>query len=416
MAQQSCPAQGSARAALMPPLPVGKHANVVFLAQQSDSSLLQRYDVTTGATQTILQINQEESVLGASVSPDGQWVLFGALLQDQSAIQLVRMDGQQLQTLYCAPAQTNVNNLVLSPDRHYLVFNQVNSDESASILYLLDMRTGKLQTELATLQPNYPVFGQGLAQTSSMPLLTSSFSQHKASDSLPARPFNPLPSKHYPIYIPMKWATNSSIYLLGRLIATPSPPPQLVLLRDISKDVTQQGSNLQPIVVTPETNNCQDVDVTPDSQQVVCSSYIQFGTGNPSSILMQPTTGGAFRSVYRNAAGGSLTARAFSDSTIIFILYRQNAPPALFKINSDGGGLTQLMAAPTTKTLLNITVSGSSYLPWSIASRDGTLYALQLYDLTTDKQSLIFGSVSGGMPKTITSSSNQLAVVGWTEI
>ena len=411
---QTCPAEGSARAANMPPMTVGNHANVVFLAQQSAGTLLQRYDVTTGAIQTILQIQQAEPVLGINVSPDGQWVLFGALLQGQSAIQLVRMDGQQLQTLYCAPPQTGADNLVLSPDQHYLVFNQVNSNEIESSLYLLDMKTGKLQTELSTLQPGYPVFGQYAAQTSSLSLLTSPFSRNKESDDgVQAQPFYPLSSKHYPFYVPMKWATNSSVYLLGKLVASPSPPPQLVLLRDIAKDVSQQGSNLQPMVVTPGANNCQDVDVTPDNRQVVCSSYAQFGPGTPSSILLQSTTGGAFHAIYRNEAGGSLTARAYSNSTIIFTLYRANKPPALFKINSDGSGLSQLMAATTTEMLLNI---ASSYLPWSNVSRDGTLYALQLYDLTTNKQTLIFGHVSGGLPETFASSSTALEVVGWTEL
>lgn len=414
MVGQTCPATGSARVAIMPPMTVGNHANVVFLDQQSENTLLQRYDATTGAIQTILQIHQADPALGTNVSPDGQWALFGAVIQSQSAIQLVRMDGQQLQTLYCAPPQSTVGNLVLSPDQHYLVFDQGNSDETASILYLLDMRTGKLQTELSSLQPNYPVFGQYLAHASSLSLLSSPFSHsNEASDGLRAQPFFPLPSKHYPMYVPMKWATNSSVYLLGELVATPSPPPQLVLLRDITKDVSQQGSNLQPVVVTPGANNCQDLDVTADNRQIVCSSYTQFGPINPSSILLQSTRGGAFRSIYRNQSGGSLTARALSNSIIIFTLYRPNEPPALFKINTDGSGLSQLMAAATTETLLNL---AARYLPWSGASRDGTLYALQLYNLTTNKQTLVFGHASGGEPVTFASSSDALDIVGWTEL
>jgi hypothetical protein len=412
VAAQTCPAAGSARAAVMPPMKVGNHANVVFLAQQSSSTLLLRYDVATGTIQTILQLQQAESALGTNVSPDGQWVLFEAFLHDQSAIQLVRMDGQQLQTLYCAPPQTTVGSLVLSPDQHYLVFSQVNSDETESILYLLDMRTGKLQTELSSLQPNYPVFGQYLAHASSLSLLSSPFSRsNEVSGGFRAQPFYPLPSKHYPMYVPMKWATNSSVYLLGKLVATPSPPPQLVLLRDITKDVRQQGSNLQPVVVTPGANNCQDVDVTADNRQIVCSSYIQFGPINPSSILLQSTTGGAFHSIYRNQAGGSLTARALRNPSVIFTLYRFNEPPVLFKINNDGSGLSQLMVASTKETLLNL---AASYLPWSNASRDGVLYSLQLYDLATDKQTLVFGYVSGGMPVTFASSANALDIVGWT--
>jgi dipeptidyl aminopeptidase/acylaminoacyl peptidase len=414
-AAQTCPATGSARSAVMPPMTVENHANVVFLAQQSENTLLQRYDVITGETQTILQIQQADLVLGINISPDGQWVLFGGLVQDQSAIQLVRMDGQQLQTLYCAPSQIGVGSLVLSPDQHYLIFSQVNADETESMLYLLDMRTGKLQVELSTLQPNYPLFGQYASSGSSLLSLASPLSRNtNASDSIQAQPFNPLGSKQYPMYVPMKWATNGSVYLLGKLVASPSPPPQLVLLRDITKDVSQQGSSVQPVVVTPETNNCQAIDVTAGNRQIVCSSFAQFGPAAPSSILLQSTTGGAFHAIYSNPAGGSLNARALSNpSIIIFTLYRANQPPVLFKINSDGSGLSQLMAGATTKTLLNL---AASYLPWSNASRDSTLYALQLYDLATDKQTLVYGHMSGGAPVTFASSANALDIVGWTEL
>jgi len=415
-AAQTCPSAGSVRVAAMPPMTIGNHAAVVFLDLQGANTLLQRYDVTTGATQTIVQIPQTNPVLGTNISPDGQWVLFGAWVQGQSAIQLVRMDGQQLQTLYCAPAQYTVGSLVLSPDQHYLVFTQVNADETESMLYLLNMRTGKLQTELSTLQPNYPVFGQYAAQGSSQ-ALSSPFSRAtKAGDSMEGQPFNPLGSKQFPMYVPMKWATNSSVYLLGGLAASPSPPPQLLLLRDITKDVSQQGSNVQPVVVIPNANNCQDVDVTTDNRHIVCSVYTQFGPVGPSAIMLQPATGGAFHTIYRNQAGGSLNARALSNpSVIIFTLYRANEPPALFKINSDGSGLSQLMAGSTTQTLLNL---AASYLPWSNASRDSMLYALQLYDLAMSKETLVYGHMSGGAPVPFASSTagNGLNIVGWTEL
>lgn len=413
---QTCPTAGSGRAAVMPPMTVGNHATVVFLALQNEYTLLQRYDVTTGATQTILQIPQASPVLGTNISPDGQWVLFGAWVQGQSAVQLVRMDGQQLQTLYCTPAGYSVSSLVLSPDQHYLVFSQRNETGAESMLYLLDMRTGKLQTELSTLKPNYPVFGQYASQASSLVLLSPFLHNAKVSKVTEGQQFNSLGSKQFPMYVPMKWATNSSVYLLGGVVATPSPSPQLLLLRDITKDVSQQGSNVQPVMATPEANNCQDVDVTSDNRHIICSVYTQFGPVGPSSVLLQPTTGGAFHAIYRNPAGGSLNARALSNpSVVIFTLYRASQPPALFKVNSDGSGLSQLMAGSTTQTLLNL---AASYLPWSNASRDSTLYALQLYDLTMSKETLVYGHMSGGVPVAFASSTagNGLNIVGWTEI
>lgn len=414
-AAQTCPPAGNGRAAVMPPMTTGNHANVVFFAlqdEQNANTLLQRYDVTTGTTETIFRLQQAGPSPGTTISPDGQWIMFEGLVQGQEAIQLVRMDGQQLQTLYCTPM--SVSNMILSPDQHYLVFGQLNADETEGSVYLLDMKTGKLQTEVSSLQPNYPVFGQYAAQASSLSSYSSPFSRHmKASEGLQAQ-LNPLGSKHYPLFFPMKWATNSSVYLLGGLAASPSPPPQLVLLRDITKDVSQQGNNVQPVLVSPETNNCQDIDVTVDNRHIMCSVYTQFGPVGPSSIMLQPATGGTFHTIYSNPTGGALNARALSNpSTILFTLSRANEPPALFKINSDGSGLSQVMAGSTSQTLLNL---AASYLPWSNASRDSTLYALQLYDLTSSKETLVYGHISGGVPVSFASSTvgNGLNIVGWT--
>ena len=156
---QTCPAQATARSAVMSPLPPGNHPNLVYVSQQGDTSVLQRYDAVTGSQQTILRL-QTETIQKANVSPDGQWILLRSLLQGQIAIQLIRVDGQQLQTLYCAPVQDNIDDALLSPDQHALVFNQENQD-GLSTLYLLDVATGKLRTVLSPLQPNYPGIAQG---------------------------------------------------------------------------------------------------------------------------------------------------------------------------------------------------------------------------------------------------------------
>lgn len=383
----------------MPSITLGNHATIVYLSQQgNDSSTLQRYDTVTSVSQTILQTHGTETLRTANMSPDGQWILLISLLQNQSAIQLVRIDGQHLQTLYCAPAQASIDDALLSPDQHSLVFNQVDQND-ISILYLLDMTTGKLHTELSPLQPNYPgIIGQ---------------LQNNNLNHLEAQQFNPIPSRHYLIYIPMKWA-NNSLYLLGTVRASPAPPPQLALLRDISKDATQQQSNLQSIsnITAPDGNACFDYNVMPDNQQILCSAYALIGPASPTTITLQPATGGTSHLVYSNPAGGEIVARVLSNSTILFILDKPNSPPALWKINTDGSGLTQLMAAQTTDTGLGFAYS--SYLPWSITSRDGTLYALEVSSMTGNTQSLLFGSLSGGLPRTFATNTNSLMLIGWT--
>lgn len=397
-ATQTCPAQASARAAVMPTMTMGNHATIVYLSQQGNgSSMLQRYDTATSESQTILQTHDTETLRTANISPDGQWILLISLLQNQSAIQLVRIDGHYLQTLYCAPAQTDIDDALLSPDQHFLAFNQVDQND-ISILYLLDMTTGQLHTELSPLQPNYPgIIGQV---------------QNTNPNHLEAQPFNPISSRHYWIYIPMKWA-NNSLYLRGTIRASGAPVQEFALLRDISKDATQQQSNVQLISMNaPDGNACFDQDVMPDNQRVLCSAYAFMGPASPTTITLQPLAGGMSHLVYSNPAGGAVIARVLSNSTIIFIMDSRNGPPALWKIHTDGSGLTQLTAAQNTDTGLGFAYS--SYLPWSITSRDGMLYALEVSSMTGNAQALIFGSLNGGLPKTFATNTNSLLLVGWT--
>jgi len=74
---------------------------------------------------------------------------------------------------------------------------------------------------------------------------TLSSVNRSTTDSHTFQLLNPLPSKHFLIYIPMEWATNSSRYLYGTVRASGAPVHQLALLLDTRKDVTRQGSNLQ---------------------------------------------------------------------------------------------------------------------------------------------------------------------------
>ena len=241
---QTCPAQTTtARPALMSPLPSDNHPNLIYVSQQGDTSLLQRYDAVSGSRQIILRLQASETIQKANVSPDGQWILLRSLLQGQVAIQLIRVDGQQLQTLYCAPAQDNIDDALLSPDQHALLFNQENQD-GLSTLYLLDVATGKLRTELSPLQPNYPGIAQEQQPLALLSERVPSTLHDETTGKLRIQPFNPLPSQHYLIYVPMKWANNSSVYVFGTVRASGAPIHQLALLRDVRQgcDTTREQS------------------------------------------------------------------------------------------------------------------------------------------------------------------------------
>lgn len=401
--QTTCPDQDKARAAVMPPVRVGNHQNIVYLSQQDNASMLRRYDVTTGSTTTILQTSPIQQ---ANISPDGQWIL----LISQYTIQLVRVDGQLLQTLYCAPAGMSLGAALLSPDQHSLVFNQMDDQNtSISILYLINLMTGQLHTLLSPLQPGYPEIAQGQAQTSPLSSFSSSHDQ-KTSD-FEVQQLHPLAGKHFLIYTPMKWMNNSSVFLRGTMPpGAPAPPPQLYLLRDTNKDVTQQQSDLQLIANSAE---CQDYDVTPDNQQVVCSAWPVPGPqGSPYVIKMQPVTGGTPHVVYQSPTSGPLVARAISNTTLLFILDEVGSPSALWKVNTDGSGLTRLMAVDTQDIFLRFPYPG--YQPQPIVSPDGMLYAIHVSSLSGNVESHLFGHLSGGAPKTFALQTGVTGiVVGW---
>ena len=81
----SCPPQGTARAAVMPPLTLGSHQNIVYLLGEGaintfPTSTLKRYDVTTGSTTEIVKMPHVR-ITEAQVSADGRWI---SLLRGQS--------------------------------------------------------------------------------------------------------------------------------------------------------------------------------------------------------------------------------------------------------------------------------------------------------------------------------------------
>ena len=279
VAAQKCPAQASARAASMPAITVteGKHATIVYLSQQDNgNSMLQRYDIVTRTSQTILQTHGTETLQTANMSPDGQWIF---LSRSSWINQPYNLYVWMVNT--CKPSIAHLRSQVLtmrcSRQSSTSSYSTRRDQNEISILYLLDLTTGKLHTEVSPLQPHFPGIITSL-QTGNLSLPSSLSLQSRADRNLETQRFNPLPSTHDLIYIPMKWA-NNSVYLLGTMHASPAPFPQLALLQNISKDVTQQQSNVQtfPTTTAPDGNPCFDYDVTPDNQQILCSAYTLMG-------------------------------------------------------------------------------------------------------------------------------------------
>ena len=99
----NCPAPGTARAAVMPPITLGTHPNIVYIVNEGTQAqptfgTLKRNDIVTGNKVEIVKM-AKTTVSEAQVSANGQWLLFVAQVSGQNKLQLVRMDGHFLQTL-----------------------------------------------------------------------------------------------------------------------------------------------------------------------------------------------------------------------------------------------------------------------------------------------------------------------------
>jgi ElaB/YqjD/DUF883 family membrane-anchored ribosome-binding protein len=123
--QTSCPATGTARAAVMPAMPTASPRGILYLSSWIDDSSqtqIKRYDVTTGTTTTLFTADPNpKSTFTPIVSPllsaDKQWLAFTTLQDDTYALHLMRADGKELQTLYCTSDKyTSLTSW--SPDQH----------------------------------------------------------------------------------------------------------------------------------------------------------------------------------------------------------------------------------------------------------------------------------------------------------
>src|SRR5437660_2025482 len=99
----TCPADGTARPAVMTPLALGSHRNIVYVYNEIPPNTstsfghIKRYDVTTGQKTVI--VTSGLSIQHAQVSANGQWVLFLSQFDPRgdpnhsSMLHFVRMDG-----------------------------------------------------------------------------------------------------------------------------------------------------------------------------------------------------------------------------------------------------------------------------------------------------------------------------------
>jgi len=315
------------------------------------------------------------AVLESRISADGQWVFMHTNISDVAAIQLVRMDGQGLQTLYCASGN-GFGWMQWSPDNKYVAFIDAQGDQSTWTFKLLNVATGAIQTT------GYD-------------------------------------SKHL-LYFPLEWLDSTHLYASS---FTPGTVPSNLYLVDTTTGEKHLILNAPP--------HCFDAASSVDGTQLFSSeaSQCQLGEkmviGGPSSIQVQPATGGPAKTIYSTPTDAITALRVASSGRLLFLINNVNTDTGhngLWKINTDGTGLTRLIS---NSALLSGTESEDigfittfnwgmdAY--WANTSRDGTYYSLEVFNRSGGPNSLIVGSLNGEAPETIASSPDA-NLTGWTTI
>lgn len=384
----SCPAIGTARAAVMPPLPAGGHQSVLYASDSLNGSnrtdVLSRYDVVTGQKTTeltltipgTLQNNQGTPLpfLDARISDDGQWIAFQTAVEGREAIQLVRSDGQELQTLYCTTTDKELwGTLSFSPDTKYLTFGELPIDTAGNNnLVLLNLATGKLHV-IATLNNQ----------------------------------------KDSGMYDPIKWRDNDSIYVNHSLdgVGDTRNRHQEYLLSNVTQNPSLQQINI-PTIAGDSNDMCKDFDYSPDNTQLLVSDCPEGPRGGPTptgvtTIETVPLVGGTPHVVH--VSQHMINYARFITNTSIWFCVADSAvaDSGVWKMNTDGTGLTQLAS------------QGCFFQDFAYASNinispDGSQFVF-LEGIVSNSTSFITGSMNGGSSRTFTVPGGA-SLVGWATI
>ena len=369
----NCPSL--ARAAVRVPLAEGKRQNLLYTYNTSSNGFLIRYDIRSGKKTTILKLTNA-TISDAQISPDGHFILFVTQVNSQLAIQMVRVDGQSLQTLYCVPHNTEpinfIDDLLWSPDQQQILFRvpDPTAGKASPLIQLLDLANGSLRTALT-------------------------------------------PSGNIG-YIPRAWPITDQVYMQGyALDASDTVPPHDVYVLNVSKKSIQRVASI--------TGYDWDFSLTPDGKHLLLGQGAALppqGQPQPPSLISeQAVAGGKLQMIYGSHVYAVTQIRAISAKTLLFVLggrFASGARNGLWKINMDGSGLMQL----TSKGKL----LSDQHTLWSDISRDGHMYAVASYNSTanddTGQAIVLYGSLNGGSTTVVdmTDVGNNPEIVGWTTL
>ncbi|GCE05106.1 hypothetical protein KDAU_24350 [Dictyobacter aurantiacus] len=376
----SCPAEGRARPAVLTPLTHASsapHQSLIYLQQTSaggdGGSAFMRYDSVTTRNIVINQLPGKH--LGqAQLSPDGQWILFVAITAQQSLLQLVRIDGKFLQTLYCVPLTgetgSSIKDIYWSPytyaDGAHILF----SIENGSRFYQLWLASGTIALKMVTPE-GYRLIGW-----------------HDA----------------WHLYLR---DPNSNLY-------------QATLLN--GREEADRG-DLRRIALATGTA-CDDYAIGSDAMV-----YVSHCAGKPVDCLQCGSFVSGSSSIGRLGEDSPFFVDQFlavsqihsAQQRILAVSQAEYPQPArpngLWLIDVSGAQAPKLLCAVDTRAK-SATLNESSQDSWSNVSRDGLLYVLKTSTLHAPLvDTLSIGSLNNDHPTVVamSSSNTTLTVIGWTD-
>ncbi len=373
----TCPSTGTARATVLAPLVLGSHQDLVYIVNQFNPSAygtLKRRDVNVPdlkATEIVKMPNVYIS--WAQVSRDGQWILFVARIKQQDQLRMVRVDGQGLQTLYCAPLGNFILGSQWSFNQQAVIFGAGAGGVLPSV-YLLTLNDGTLETVMTP--------------------------QGKMG------------------YLPRTWLDTTHVYMVGFLPQARDAVFQNVYLLDLQNGANQPESDLQQIFAS--TQRCMSFDTSFDVTQLyesTCSGDNTQSFNGPSSVTVQDAKGSTPKEIFTSKTMAITTIRAINSTTLLLMVENtvgDTSQNGLWKMNIDGTNLTRL----STDTANSQSLCTFSQYAWSNASFDNTFYALQSNQQDIHSYGMSYGLLASGDSNHFADirDGTQLFLVGWTEM
>ena len=389
-----CPAYSTARVAVMPSLSTGGQPQLIYYTgDNSGDSFIRRINVATGTTTDILGLANAH-IMEAQVAPDGQWLLFAIRIESPHAhieLRLVRVDGQYQQTLFCQPATSTpyaseLGQFVWSPDLSSVAVQGSSGQFDLPAIELVDLKHGHAQLELA-----------------------STFSQLQQGPT-GAHPLN------MEIYTPLKWLDNTRLYVGGYAGQNNTLSQATTYLLDTTRGANQTNADLHVVLSNTHVSSglslC-DFESSQDATRLYTAQcFFQNNVVQKQGLLtVQPATGGVSKTIYSTGSFAIIGVRVVNSHTLLMLTDKSigngYSGDTLWKINSDGSGLTQLASGNA--------LTWCSYLQnaCSNVSIDGEFFAYMVSGGSNDL--IYYGSLADGKPRQVVQlNSLYEAIVGWT--